>query len=156
MPHGSKALRRFNHLFNETTEAYHDASVRLGLSHSMMQILYTVYDYGNGRRCPLREVCVQTGISKQTINSALRKLEGEGIARLEQAGGKRKDVCLTEKGLALARRTVARIMEVEDGVFASWRPEDVETYLALTQRYLTAFREGIQSLETERERQNEP
>ena len=47
MPHGSKALRRFNHLFSETTEAYHDASVRLGLSYSMMQILYTVYDYGD-------------------------------------------------------------------------------------------------------------
>lgn len=156
MSHGSKALRRFNHLFNETTQAYHDASVRLGLSHSMMQILYTVYDCGDGRRCPLRDVCVQTGISKQTINSALRKLEGEGIARLEQTGGKRKDVCLTEKGLALAQRTVARIMEVEDGVFASWQPEDVETYLTLTQRYLTAFRQGIQNLGTEQEHESEP
>lgn len=156
MPHGSKALRRFNHLLSETAEAYHDASVRLGLSYSMMQILYTVYDYGDGRRCPLREVCVQTGISKQTINSALRRLEGEGIARLEQTGGKRKDVCLTEAGLALARRTVARIMAVEDGVFASWRPEDVETYLTLTKRYLTAFREGIQNLEPEQEHQEEP
>ena len=48
---------------------------------------------------------------------------------------------------------VARIMAVEDGVFASWRPEDVETYLTLTERYLTAFREGIQNLEPEQEHQ---
>lgn len=65
-------------------------------------------------------------------------------------------MCLTEAGLALARRTVARIMAVEDGVFASWRPEDVETYLTLTERYLTAFREGIQNLEPEQEHQEEP
>ena len=156
MEHSSKNLRRLNHLLSETNAAYHEAAARLGLSDSVSQILYTVCAYDDGYRCPLHKICVETGISKQTINSALRKLEGEGIARLEQAGAKRKDVCLTERGLALAERTVARILEVEDGVFASWQPEDVEAYLTLTQRYLTAFREGIQSLGTERERQNEP
>ena len=54
------------------------------------------------------------------------------------------------------RENLARIMAVEDGVFASWRPEDVETYLTLTERYLTAFREGIQNLEPEQEHQEEP
>lgn len=150
MSHSSKALRRFNHLINETEEAYHDASIRLGLSYSVMQILYTVYDYGDGHRCPIREVCARTGISKQTINSALRKLEGEGIIRLEQAGGKRKDVCLTERGLALTQHTVAKIMDVENAVLASWEPEDVETYLTLSERYLNAFRNGIKNLEEDR------
>lgn len=44
----------------------------------------------------------------------------------------------------------------QDGVFASWRPEDVETYLTLTERYLAAFRVGIQNLEPEQEHQEEP
>ena len=147
MPHGSKALRRFNHLFNETTEAYHDASVRLGLSHSMMQILYTVYDYGDGRRCPLREVCVQTGISKQTINSALRRLEGEGAVRLEPGQGRGKNVRLTEKGRALAERTVLPLMRIEDEIYSSWSREDVLKNLELTERFLTALREKTRQLE---------
>jgi hypothetical protein len=55
-------------------------------------------------------------------------------------------VCLTAAGAALAGRTVARIMEAENAVFASWPQEDVEAYLALTAKYLAAFREQTQTL----------
>ena len=141
----SKALGRFNYLLGETTAAYREVSARLGLSHSVMQILYAVLE-GGGTRRPLQEVCVKTGVSKQTINSALRKLEAEGYVRLEQAGGRNKDVCLTPAGEALAGRTVARIMAAENAVFASWPEEDVEAYLMLTERYLTGFRAQAEGL----------
>ena len=113
MAHSSSAMRRFNHL---------------------------VYDFPDGR-CALQEICRWSGTSKQTINSALRRLEAEGVLYLEQAGGKRKTVCLTEAGRSLAERTVAKIMEAENAVFAAWPPEALETYLTLTERYLAAFRE---------------
>lgn len=141
MEHSSKNLRRLNHLLSETNAAYHEVSARLGLSDSVTQILYMVCANEDGYRCPLHRICAETGISKQTINSALRKLEGEGLVYLEQAGGKRKDVCLTPDGIALAERTVSQIIAAENAVFASWPPEDVEAYLALTEKYLTAFRE---------------
>ena len=135
-----KSLRRYNYLFSETNAAYHEMSARLGLSDSAAQILYTICDCGSGYRCPLHRICMETGVSKQTINSARRKMEGEGYVYLEQAGGKRKDVCLTAEGIALAERTVSKIIAAENAVFASWPPEDVERYLALTEEYLTAFR----------------
>lgn len=87
MSYSSEALKRFNYLLSETTTVYHDAAARLGLSYSVMQILYTVCSDGDGLRCPLSDVCRQTGISKQTVNSALRRLEAEGLAYLERAGG---------------------------------------------------------------------
>lgn len=147
MGYESRALRRFNYLLGETTAVYREVSVRLGLSHSVMQILYTVLEGGGARR-PLQEVCVQTGISKQTINSALRKLEAEGYVRLEPAGGRNKDVCLTPEGEALAECTVAKIMAAENAVFAAWPEEDVEAYLALTERYLADFRAQAEGLRT--------
>ena len=147
MGYESKALRRCNHLLGETAAVYREVSARLGLSHSVMQILYTVLE-GGGVRRPLQEVCVQTGISKQTINSALRKLEAEGCVRLEPAGGRNKDVCLTPEGEALAGRTVARIMAMENAVFASWPEEDVEAYLALLERYLAGFQAQAEGLRT--------
>lgn len=140
----SKALRRFNYLIGETDAAYHEAALRLGLSDSALRILYALWE--GDCRCSLREVCRRSGLSKQTVNSALRRLEAEGLAYLERAGGKRKDVCLTAAGAALAGRTVARIMEAENAVFASWPQEDVEAYLALTAKYLAAFREQTQTL----------
>lgn len=145
MEHSSKTLRRLNHLISETNAAYHEVSVRLGLSDSIMQILYTICAYGDSRRCPLHAIRTQTGISKQTINSALRKLEGEGLVYLEQSGGRHKDVCLTPEGAALAERTVSKIIAAENAVFTSWKPEDVESYLTLTEKYLTAFREEAKS-----------
>ena len=140
MEHTSSNMRRFNHLFSETNAAYHKLSVRLGLSDSVMQILYTICDCGKGFRCPLQVILTQSGISKQTINSALRKLEREGVLYLEKSGGKSKDVCLTPEGVALAERTVSKIIAAENGVFASWPPEDVERYLELTEKYLASFR----------------
>ncbi|MCI8538140.1 MAG: MarR family transcriptional regulator [Oscillospiraceae bacterium] len=151
MPYSSKALKRFNHLLSETGAAYHEAAVRLGLPDSVMRILYTICGYDSGFRCPLREVCVRTGISKQTINSALRRLEAEGIVYLERADAKHKDICLTEQGIRLAERTAVRVMEAEDAVLAAWPRKDVETYLALTEKYLTAFRKETETLHLEQE-----
>ena len=56
MAHSSSAMRRFNHLVSETDAVYHEVSARLGLSDSVMQILYILYDFPDGR-CALQEIC---------------------------------------------------------------------------------------------------
>lgn len=136
----SNAMRRYNQLLGETDAAYHEAAVRFGLSDSAMSILYTVCSYAEGYRCPLSEVRRSTWISKQTINSALRRLEADGIVYLIRTGGRSKDVCLTLQGIQLAQATVAKLIAAENAVFVSWPKEDVEVYLRLNQNYLTAFR----------------
>ena len=140
----TKEMRRFNYLLCETDAAYHEAALRLGMSDSTMQVLYAICN--NGDSCPLSEICSQSGISKQTINSALRKLEGDGIIYLEASGGRKKRVCLTDKGRVLAEGTVVKLIEIENGILESWPREDVERYLELTRKYLTAFKEKIQEL----------
>ena len=137
--HSSSDTRRFNHLVSETEAAYHEMSLKLGLSDSAMQILYTLCDSGNGS-CLLRDVCSLTGLSKQTVHSAVRNLERVGILRLEAAGGRHNKVTLTEKGLLLAERTAGKIIEAENRIFAGWPGADVELYLELTRRYLEDLR----------------
>ncbi len=141
----SKELRRFNYLLGETDGVYHDAAVRMGLSDSVMRILYCLCCEGDP--CPLRTVVRQSGASKQTINSALRRLEGEGAVRLEPGQGRGKNVRLTEKGRALAERTVLPLMRIEDEIYSSWSREDVLKNLELTERFLTALREKTRQLE---------
>ena len=87
----SEGMRRFNHLVSETDAAYHEAALKMGMSDSIMQIMYILCDKGGD--CPLGEICRLSGISKQTINSALRKLEEEGIVYLEGMDGKKKTAC---------------------------------------------------------------
>lgn len=137
----SNALKRFNYLSAEIGAAYHEMSFRLGLSDSAMQILYTICDCGQDGVCPLQVICRQTGIRKQTINSALRKLETEGILHLEPIGAKGKNVCLTEAGKLLAENTAMRMIKAENEIWDSWQAEDVEAYLALTEKFLREFQE---------------
>ena len=94
----------------------------------------------------MSRICRQTGLSKQTVNSAIRKLEEGGIIYLEAMDGKAKEVCLTPSGKALSRRTARRILELENEILASWPPEAVAQYLALTERFLLALREKAEAL----------
>ncbi len=143
--YSSKAMKRFNHLLGEIEAVYHDIALKFGQSDSAMSILYTICDYGES--CPLQEICQRSGISKQTINSALRKLETEGIVYLESAGAREKNVCLTGKGKDLAKATAIRVIEAENGILASWPKEDVEKYLELTERFLAGIQEKAKEID---------
>lgn len=137
-------MKRFNYLLGEMDAAYHEISLKLGISDSAMIILYTICDIGDC--CLLAQICRLSGLSKQTVNSALRKLEAQGTLYLEKAGPKGKKVCLTEAGKALAERTALRLLRTEDAILASWPRQDVEKYLDLTERFLTSLREEAAKL----------
>lgn len=143
----SKEMKRYNHLIGEIEAAYHEISLGLGLSDSAMTILYSICNKGDS--CLLHEICCQSGVSKQTINSSIRKLETEGILYLEPVNTKNKNVCLTEKGKHLVQNTVVKIIEAENKIFASWSKEEVEKYLELTERYLMAIREESKNMKGE-------
>lgn len=135
-------MKHFNLLVSEIDTAYHDAALKLGMSDSAMLVLYTLCSYGG--ECMLGDIT--SGASKQTINSALRKLETEGIVYLEIFGGRKKKVYLTDKGRQLAGDTVFRVIEAENEIFASWSDEEKRIYIDLTQRYLTDFKEKVKEL----------
>lgn len=137
-------MKRFNYLTAEIDAAYHEAALKLGLSDSAMQILYTICN--NGEECLLNDIIHLSGISKQTVNSALRKLENEDVVYLEAFSGRKKKVCLTEKGKALVKNTVLQIIEIENEIFDSWTETERKIYIELTQKYLFSFKEKIKEL----------
>lgn len=141
----SNELKRFNYLFGETGSAYHEMYLKSGLSDSAGSILYALLE--NGGSCLLQHICHYTGLSKQTINSALRKLEKENIVYLEMAGAKNKIVRFTKTGRILAEKTAGRVIQAENEIFASWSREDVEKYLQLTENYMTALKEKAKNYE---------
>lgn len=140
----SKEMKRYNYLIGEIEATYHEASLKLGLSDSALKILYAICDVGEG--CLLQDICFYTGISKQTINSALRKLEEEKVLYLKPFNAKSKKVYLTDKGRKLAEKTAYRILRAEDEIFASWEKEDVEKYLELTEKYQLCLKEKIKEI----------
>lgn len=137
-------MKIFNSLWNEISVTYHDVALKLGLSDSAMMILYSICS--NGNECMLSDIVNTTNISKQTVNSALRNLEADGIIYLELVGSRKKKVCLTDKGKGLVKNTVYKLINIENKIYNSWSKEDSNLYLHLTQKFLDEFRNETKDL----------
>lgn len=139
-----ETMYKINCLASDLDSLYHQAAQKLGVSDSVLFVLYLVYEKDG--KCPLKDIRKETSISKQTLNSALRKLESEDIIYLEQAGGRAKIVCFTQKGREYASHTIARLFNAECRAFDGWTEEEIEQYLKLMEKYNNHFREQIKKM----------
>lgn len=142
----NEKVNRINALSNDLDAIYHQASRKLGISDSTLIVLYEIYI--NNGCCPLNTIIKNNGLSKQTVNSAVRKLEAEGILRLEPYKGKAKLLRLTEKGSEYAEATAGRVFAAECSVFAGWTEKDIDTYLALLEKFNVSLRKEIEQMNT--------
>ena len=137
-------VKRINYLHSEINNVFHEMSQQMGLSDSISCILYTICNFGDS--CLLTDIINMTGIPKQTVNSALRKMEGDGYLQLETTQTRRKKVVLTEAGKLLAQKTAEQMIRMENEIYASWTEEERHLHLALTQRYLDQLKEKAKEL----------
>ena len=140
----SKELRRFNRLMGEINGTYHEASVKLGLSDSTVSVLYTLCSEGSP--CALHEIVRQSGMSKQTINSSIRKLEREGHIILKPGKGRQMHIFLTETGMELAKERIFPVIEIENKVFDSMPEEESRELLRLSRKYIEMLEENAKEI----------
>ncbi|WP_322180542.1 MarR family winged helix-turn-helix transcriptional regulator [Neglectibacter caecimuris] len=141
---GKTEMTEIYYLNSEIDYVYHEIAVKLGLSDSELAVLSILYDFEG--QCLLSDILRLSGISKQTVNSALRRLEKQGMIVLKAFAGKRKRVCLTPAGKVLADSTARRVLQLEEEIWAAWTKEERELYLELTRRYLSALKEKAKTL----------
>lgn len=137
-------IAQINCLTEEVDSLYHQAAVRLGVSDSVLFVLYMLYT--NKGQCMLYDIYKVSGISKQTVNSAIRKLEQENFIVLEKYNGKSKLVHLTEDGKLYAGQTAARLFEAEQTAFSEWSEEELQLYLNLIRKHQATLKRQIDAL----------
>lgn len=136
---------QYSCLAGEINALYHEIAVKTGLSDSTQNILYVLCEK-NGK-CLQSEVCRLTGISRQTINSAIRRLEKEDIVYLEQGKGRNTILCLTEKGEKVVSEKITPIFEMENRIWDEWTKEEQEQYIALTEKYRDGLKKYMPTIE---------
>ena len=129
-PQRLSEIHRINYLTSEMDSIYHQASLRLGISDSVS----------------MSDVYKSSGVSRQTINSAIRGLEADGMLYLEPYTGKAKKIVLTDKGRDYIRQTVARLLEAEIRAFDGWSEDEIKTHISLMEKYTEALRKQVQQL----------
>lgn len=140
----SQELKEVNRLYKELDDIYHDISLRLGISDSVLIILYSIVEMGDG--CIQKDISEKFSISRQTINSAIKKLQSQGYITLKQGKGRDMHIYLTPDGKKYAEDIVGPVMELENSVFKEMYPEESREFLRLTQKYVSLFREKVKQI----------
>lgn len=125
-------------------DIYRDAASKFGLSTAYLTFYIPSAEVGEG--CLQKDVCDATFIPKQTVNSAIRKLEQEGYLTLSNGKGHSKHILLTESGHTLLKETIFPIVEAENEAFTELSFEECNLLLKLHSKYTTALREKFSKL----------
>lgn len=135
-------LGRINHQYRVMDAIYHDMATGLGLSDSVLYILYSLAE--EDRLVTQNELVQEWSLPKQTVNTAVSNLARQGLVYLETASGKRKVIRLTEQGRRLVSQKICPVMDAECRAFARLTEEERKTYLALMERHTAYLREEAQ------------
>ena len=136
-------LKNYN-LLSQVDSAYHDAALKLGLTDSELDILYSLNEHGSG--CNQSIFYKETGTTKSTINSAVRRMEQAGYLYLKPGTGRNTCVFLTEKGEELMKNTAHRLIAIENAIFESWSPEEQQLFMKLNRDFAAKFMEETKTL----------
>mgnify|MGYP000056011410 FL=1 len=142
----SDALKRFNLLAAEIDSYYHMAAVKKDVADSVMDILYVLYDFEEG--CNQSEIYKLTGTSRQTVNSAIKKMEKEGLLELRSGYGRNTIVVLSDRGKELQDICAKPLVDAENEIFNEWTKEEREEFLRLNTLYLDGIKKRIGSWES--------
>lgn len=148
-PYISNPLKEFNRIYKKTNEIYHDIALRLGLSDSAFDILYSISELGDG--CLQKDICNATCIPKQTIHSSIRQMEKSGYLTLSSGKGRSMHITLTDLGKNLLERTIYPVMQMEGEAFHCMTDEECQQMLALFGKYIQALGDAAKKLSIQSE-----
>lgn len=119
-------MKEFNRIFKECNHIYHDIALKLGLSDSGFDILYTLCEIGDG--CLQKDICDATMLSKQTIHSSVQKLARDGYLSLQPGKGRDLHIHLTSAGKALMEEKITPAIQTENLAFTDIRKSGGNCY----------------------------
>lgn len=131
--HLTARLETYNAAWKETDSIYRQMAKTMNLSESTLQILYTLrVEPGEITQS---HMCDFLHEPKQTVNSALKKMEADRLITLQSGANRRtKTIHLTDAGLALARKTADRVAETEQQALAQFSEEEANQLFSLMRR----------------------
>ncbi len=123
-----------NQCDKELDDIYHDYALRHNLSDAALWIFYVLYDSNDG--VTQSEICDSWFFSRQTINTALKGLEQQGVIDLVLAPGSRKSkkVFFTASGRNMAEKVVVPMKQAEAKALATFSDEENKLLVELTQK----------------------
>ena len=133
-------LNEFNGIYKEMGDLYHKISMKLGLSDSEFLILYALVELNINRQ---KDIADYFFMSKQTVNSAVKKLIKSEIIELRQSKDRDMQIIFTEMGENFAKEKLVPIINIEKDTFVTMGKTESQELLRLTRKHMEIFKELI-------------
>lgn len=139
-------LVALNQSYKELDNVYHSYAKENDLSDTAFWVLYSLWE--RGESYTQRELCTDWFYSPQTVNSALKLLEQQGLIRLVQTPQNRrnKSILLTEKGTALGENVIMPLLQAERRAFSELSERERTGLLSATQRHITLLKSEVNKI----------
>ena len=139
-------LREFNRIMKETDRMYEDVSKKFKISNAAFWILYFLRE--NELPRTQSEICFVSHLPKQTVNSALKKLESDRYINMAFGDNKKsKQIVLTEKGCKLAESTADVVIAAEHRSLKSFSDSEYRTFLQLFEKYKNSVKSDFEKID---------
>lgn len=135
-------IHQFDVIYGEISNVYHDISRKLGLTDTESIILYAIAVDENVSQ---KTICSLSGLSKQTINSAIKKMIRDEIFE-PLRGMKNEKLILTQKGKKIIEEKISILIDIENRIFTSWSEEERRIFIDLYTRYLNMLKDECEQL----------
>ena len=134
-----KCLSEYNDIIKENDNIYRDTVKKFGLSECAFWILY-VLRTGSGK-ITQTDICESLYQPKQTVNSALKKLEDDGLIELIYDGDHRsKRIKLTAKGVFFSEKTADKVIMAEHKAIDGLTESEQRQFITLFHKYTDLLR----------------
>ena len=122
-------IHRIEHNQKERKSIYHEVAAKYGLSETTLWILYYISEFDEDQT--QQDLCRQGFYAKQTVNTAISGLAGDGLVELIPIPGTRnhKRIHLTPAGRELANRTARPLRAAEENAYGRLSEEELSAYL---------------------------
>ena len=139
-------LLQYNHIFKDTDEVYHRLAGAFGLSNCAFWILYLLRE--TSREYTQAGICEVLQLPRQTVNSALKKLQSLGYIRMESDGKNQKNklLRLTSEGIHFASETVDLVFAAEQNTLNQFSAQERKTFIEINQKYCQGMRREAEKI----------
>lgn len=138
-------LGAVNHAWREYTGIYDAMAQRVGIPSSVLDSLYMLYLEDGITQ---KDICDRACLSKQTVHSAVMRLQKDGLIRTERGEGRSVLLFLTNAGRAEAKRIVRPIVEAEIRAYDALSPEEFDQLISMISRIDEILRSSMGNIGT--------
>lgn len=135
-----------NQCDKEVDELYHKYAVRHHISDAALWILYAIYDAKE--MITQAEICSSWFFSRQTINTALKGLEQQGVIELVSMPDNRKSkqIKFTLEGNKMVEKILLPLIDAENRIFEVFNEEENKMFVELSRKRCTLLREFLEKI----------